>query len=503
MDQDFHYYGTFAAARLARWNYKDAVLIARCANYVDFFNEHRFRGYWKYTANGKEIGKCDYPRYTFQYNLTGNAVGAEGLWSAFHFLPGNYRISLGLPSNTSISQNVHENLMDTKKIRLRQEWNQKDMWRLTRPLSDLSRCIFQDTYELAKDLHEVKCILQYGPGLSEFIEKETVLRRFLMILTGIRAHVICDTWAHQDFAAIASELNTYYDIDNPKLSRISGKFGIKYTLDAQSTAWHYIVLGRLGQKYPFKNMPTHLFTGVFAGSPRGAGPLAWLGHGWMGHLPDYGFMKFQYRPYWKADHEKHERNNPAVFMDAFFDLYHFLSVIKKPSGLLLPLRKGSIPEIKAAIGEGWSNDAGKKGKNNWYPRVLSAEAWRNCIKKLNLGNQDTIPYINTYVETGDHAELKGGKKDVYWTFKAGFGGKKTAYGTFTLNIIDQKINEPSDFYLFQLAADYHFQYVKSWLLKFKKHQLRDGWSIQPGPLGKDISNLTDARVIGKFKASQR
>jgi len=48
--------------------------------------------------------------------------------------------------------------------------------------------------------------------------------------------------------------------------------------------------------------------------------------------------------------------------------------------------------------------------------------------------------------------------------------------------------------LFQLAADYHFHYVKSWLKIFRKHTLNDSWSTQPGPLGSDVSKLTDQRV---------
>ena len=40
MDVDFHYYATFAAARLATWSPEDAHTIAYAAQFIDEF-EHR------------------------------------------------------------------------------------------------------------------------------------------------------------------------------------------------------------------------------------------------------------------------------------------------------------------------------------------------------------------------------------------------------------------------------------------------------------------------------
>jgi hypothetical protein len=540
MDQDFHYYGTFAAARLAGWNnYREAALIARCANYVDFFDSDRFGGPWRYKAHGDPVGGCGFPRITFNMMK----VKMEGMWSAFHFMPGNYQISSELPRSTSdIPPNPHMQKrpiptdphmqkrpiptnpriqktdmqttdnqtsdMQTTELILRQKLAQPDdMWRLTRPLSHLSRCILQDTHELAMDSNQVKRIVDYIPPLSRFID-ETVLNRFLMILTGLRAHVIADTWAHQDHIGISSIHNTYYDVKNPRGKR---GYGIEYTVDAESENWEYTVLGRLNRKGPFRGMPIHITRGVFAAAPVVFTPfVGWPGHGWLGHFPDYSFTRFTYCPCWKDNYEAYQRDNPEEYMDAFYDIYHFLSVVKNsvdenPSGPVQRIRNRQKSEIKKAIGEGWTNEMGMtgriRGKNAWLPRVLSAEAWRKCILKLGLytgtgpRNTDLKPYsfyIDTSIETGDHAELEGGQKGIYWNME----GK-----TYALNIIDRQTGKPSDFYLFQLAADYHFQFVKSWLSKYQGNQLEDDWSTQPGPLGEHIAVLTDQRVIGNFEAS--
>lgn len=39
MDQDFHYYGTYYAAKKGGFDKEEATLIAKAANFIDFFNE--------------------------------------------------------------------------------------------------------------------------------------------------------------------------------------------------------------------------------------------------------------------------------------------------------------------------------------------------------------------------------------------------------------------------------------------------------------------------------
>lgn len=473
MDQDYHYYATYTAARLAGWPEEKATLVARAANYVDFFNEDRFRGYWKIMKDKKLIRRFDYPRYTFQANLAGNVVGAEGIWAAFHFMPGNYNVQQSLKIESIPSRILDK--MQTKKLEVRKGSNDSDMWRLTRPLSHLSRSLVKDTHELAQDLSRIRRILVYGPGLEYLYDKgktETVELTFLAILTGIRAHVIADTWAHQDFAGVPTKLNTYYDI---KKTKEPGKYGIDFATGPGSN-WHYIVLGRAGQKNPYPNMPKK----VFEAAPGILGKLAYLGHGWLGHLPDYSFIKYKYRPVWKQKYDVHERNNPAVYLDAFYDMLILLHLAGPMRGReVQALTKTQEAAIRKAIGTGWSE------KETGYPRVFSAEAWRVCLGSLGIS---LPPLLDTKDESGKKAELEGGEKERI-THKA---GTRYGYGTFTMEIMKDKL--PSHFYLFQLAADYHFQYVKAWLRIFQSHDLGDSWSKQPGPLGGGIEDLVNRRV---------
>jgi len=516
MDQDFHYFATYTAARIVGFDYDEAAILARAANYVDFFSESRFRGYWVFKKGGREIATVNYPRYTFQANLTGNAVGAEGLWAAFHFLPGNYKVdgqhAMQLPPNL-VKQ------MSQGTFTMRDQTSGDDVssqWRLTRPLGALSRAIVTDLHLLAKD--GVREILEYGPGLKDFIAKEKdhdTEKRFLNILTGLRSHVIADTWAHQDFTGVRSVINTYYDVDDVKKK----PYGIRYKVPVDEKKKQYYRM-KYGDDYKFPGedytyrvlWEGHPFQGmehtgkdeeykrvtadkafkqlkkernnVFAAAPA-IGKLAYLGHGWMGHLPDYSFISYKYRPTWMKNYAQHERNNPEVYLDAFYDILYLLHVVKEKekeqSPWLIPwlLKVTKTKDlIKKAITSVWT-------ANSEIPRVFSADAWRTCIKDMSY---QLPPPLNTFIETGDHAKLDG-EQNV--TFK----GKKvlTAYGTFTMEIMNDK-GKPCDFYLFQLAADYHFHYVKSWLKIFRKHTLNDSWSTQPGPLGSDVSKLTDQRV---------
>ncbi|MGF1676865.1 MAG: DUF6765 family protein [Rivularia sp. (in: cyanobacteria)] len=52
MDQDFHYYGTYYAARVGgNYSQEDATLIAKASNFIDFLSNERYAGYWHIVSN--------------------------------------------------------------------------------------------------------------------------------------------------------------------------------------------------------------------------------------------------------------------------------------------------------------------------------------------------------------------------------------------------------------------------------------------------------------------
>ena len=77
MDQDFHYYGTYYAAREGGFDQDDATLVAKAANFIDFFNETTYAAYWQLVSDTEKsdnynvVATMDNPRYTFQGSLFG------------------------------------------------------------------------------------------------------------------------------------------------------------------------------------------------------------------------------------------------------------------------------------------------------------------------------------------------------------------------------------------------------------------------------------------------
>ena len=67
MDQDFHYYGTFMAARKGGFTKAAATLIAKAANFIDFLNEKSYPSSWTLVGGSKSYTIT--PRFTFQGDL--------------------------------------------------------------------------------------------------------------------------------------------------------------------------------------------------------------------------------------------------------------------------------------------------------------------------------------------------------------------------------------------------------------------------------------------------
>ena len=60
MDQDFHYYGTYYAARVGNYTQEDATVIAKASNFIDFLSNEKYAGYWHIVSNTE---KCSDPHY--------------------------------------------------------------------------------------------------------------------------------------------------------------------------------------------------------------------------------------------------------------------------------------------------------------------------------------------------------------------------------------------------------------------------------------------------------
>jgi|GEM_PF-1403439 len=471
MDQDFHYYGTYYAARTGGFDQDEATLIAKASNFIDFFTNETYAAYWKLVSETEKsdsydvVAQLDYPRYTFQGGFLSPLLSPEdGLWCSYHFTPGNYNDPPNTPSRETVhGQSVTDYLpkfetRDTTQGRATlEEYDSKSLGDLefgqllNRPQSALSRQIIMDTLKCAASDARLESILGYAIGGQVILQnnREDNLRRFKLILLGIRAHVIADTWAHQDFCGLNNVMNTYWDVNWEY-----GRQSIDYD-DGTTSGWRNQVLSGVEAKIGriSKN---------FEAVPNGT---SYLGHSWMGHLPDFSFVKFRYKPCWADPSTAIERNNPQQYQSAWVELVSLFTQAKGSGQLELDeqFRNDLTKAIQAIQSPCRLEDSGNGRKS-------SANAWQRIFGDLPSIN------IDADLEPDPNAVLDGAIEMTKRTDR---------YGTDYIHI-------NSDLYLFQIAADYHFHFVKNYLERHGIYRFTGSWSQQTSALSPDVSSLFEA-----------
>jgi hypothetical protein len=462
MDQDFHYYGTYYAARVGGYEKADATLIGLAANFIDFLHEGTYAGYWnlvrqKKTSSGNSttpdfslVAQLNNPRYTFQAGkLSAGTAPEDGLWCSYHFTPGNYQA----PENSHSTRDVHGDAVAAKlpghELRIVDTSCRDKGALLNRPQSALSRALVHDAIRCAQDDGRLEEILARAIGGWELLRapnKADCIKRFRLILLGVRAHVIADTWAHQDFSGISHKMNTYWDVQNSSW----GRQRISYQ---DTDAWHDVIL----------SMNSHE---NLQAVPSGT---SYLGHGWMGHFPDYSFVSFRYRPCWRPkSHGILERKNPEQYTHATLELSSLMS-----RSLGRDLIPNSV-EAKLALARAAFAAPCRIADTNVTPRAFSSKAWLSACDAAGYGPPTYV--IDAAIEPDSKAVLSGqvGKST----------SSNTRYGTIT-------VVATSNLYLFQIAADYHFHFVRHWLSTRGIMEFSGSWSQQLGPLPHLITDLFD------------
>lgn len=481
MDQDFHYYGTYYAARCGGFEKDSAALIAKAANFIDFFNETTYAAYWKLVSNTSKSSnyviqaEMDCPRYTFQSGIFSTAVAPEdGLWCSYHFTPGNYDDPQNSPSreevhgaelakilpafikrDTNQGMEVLKKYPADKAARYMQDLKHGNL--LNRPQSALSRKIIKDAILCATSDTRLAAILGYAAGGTYLLSQDRarLLQRFKLILLGVRAHVIADTWAHQDFCGISNVLNTYWDVNyNPASWNPAnwgyGRQSIDYD-DGTGSGWKNTVLS-VSNKAGHPNLEA---------VPNGT---SYLGHGWMGHLPDFSFLKYRYKPCWSnPSGAKIERDNPTEYKSAWLELLSLMTqangkgYLKPGKDLDLVLQKAQ-QAIKAPC----------KLDGNTTGRKSSANAWQAQF------NEASPIIIDVDKEPDSPAAVMEGMLETTQ--------RPDRYGIDYVRI-------DSDLYLFQIAADYHFHFVKHYLETQNLYKFTGSWSKQTSALSPLVIDL--------------
>jgi hypothetical protein len=470
VDQDFHYYGTYYAARVGgNFDVGEATLIAKSSNFIDFLSETHYAGYWKLVrpvrgARSPDdhvfVGEVNNPRFTFQGGLASTLASPEdGLWCSYHFTPGNYADPPGTPSPTAVhgvdvaralpapGQQAPRQHHDIRQMKTSITGNLR--WLLNRPQSPLSRALLTDTILCLRDTKRLERILKRAAASFELLPDDDAARarnlhRFGLILLGVRAHVIADTWAHQDFSGVSHEMNTYYDVNGSGFGRQS----IDY-MDV-GTAWKNVVLSALSHDN-LKAVPSG---------------TSYLGHGWMGHFPDYSFVKFRYRPGWRdASAAPIVRDNPEQYRHAFLELSSLFARVK--DAYFSPQASARFLTAAAAAIDHPSLIADPAQ----CPRHQSSLAWMSSMRGEGLDAPADV--IDARQEPDPLTVLPG---------MLHASDSSSRYGTFV-------VDASSDLYMFQVAADYHFHFVRHFLGRNEILNFSGTWSTKPAALAATITDL--------------
>jgi len=263
MNLDFHYYGTYSAARLAGYERAEAEVIAYYAQFVDecakdFLTTNKVKDGIPTVQSNGEIARMTLDVHKFTKKELKEAAEA---WGCFHFLPGNTKGEIAAVNMSDKERPVFK--------------------RLCLPCSELA-------------IKTVKNAKLNGtlPGI------------------GMAMHVLADTWAHCNFAGIPAKF----------INDASGKV---CKLDKDNN----IISELLFTWDPFADNLTKDHYSCTPPNPLRDQGILYLGHGRMGHLPDYGFLKYSYYPLWKNG-EVEIKDNPDYFMKAFCQMIAALQYIR-------------------------------------------------------------------------------------------------------------------------------------------------------------------------------
>lgn len=328
MNIDFHYYGTYTAARLAGYDFKSAQTIAYAAQYVDDSSMDMLKndkGNYYITdfipvptvQSNMELGTN-----TSAYNGSPqNVEQAARTWASFHFLPSNYGANPGTKSYSGVMSNE----------------GTIDCWSFDKESQEQFKLLCLPNNQLVKEM--INDVTKNYRGTS-----------YEIYMTGLRMHVLADTWAHMYYAGIPAwfmndALNDVYDITRGKTI---------------SWVWVWPEIDRFNLENCTPTMPAY-------------NSYVYLGHGRMGHLPDYPWIKYRYTPLWSS--RPIIKDNPTEFMLAFKQMVKALRCIREG----VPFNVGVYENISQQ-NEAVINSILNTQVNN------QSDIWRSNISKIRINN---------------------------------------------------------------------------------------------------------------------
>ncbi len=148
---------------------------------------------------------------------------------------------------------------------------------------------------------------------SELLERTVRLAKDKgMQAAGIAMHILADTWAHRNFAGtpslVINNSNRYYYELFPDGDGYTEK---KLTFRHSASA------------------PDDLERSIYTSSlsVTSENSIMNLGHGRVGHLPDYCFIRYKYLPAW-GGYEELVKDNPADYHNAFCQMIYAMKYLR-------------------------------------------------------------------------------------------------------------------------------------------------------------------------------
>lgn len=330
MHKDFHLYGTYLAARIAGFNHEDAGVISAAAQAVDDFTyETEYKsvqknGFFDMLKDGIMYRKDD-PEYYRKGKDCPDRYFVRTLWTCFHFLPG-----------------------DIDEVFNPDDTNRKY---ITRPGGRL--------YNYVKTM-----LLSYNGKIpTDANQRNDVLARI-----GVALHVIADTYAHEGFCGIDTELNI---AENIKITNFNKKvdLGVRH-----SSTRHVPVLA--AELIDFAS----------------------IGHGTAGHIPDISWIDYIIEYKYRNEGEK-EKKNPEIFANAFVEIVKILHYI-------LNGNFGNIAEHMSLYMRSMLLMKAKCEKN-----IKEYKSYADALKEEN----DTVfkDFLNDRIKTEDGHEISEDVKVIY------------------------------------------------------------------------------------------
>ena len=218
---------------------------------------------------------------------------------------------------------------------------------------------------------------------SELLEQTVRLAKDKgMQAAGIAMHILADTWAHCNFAGTPSLVinnsnHYFYELFPDGDGYIEKKLTFRHSASAPDDLERSIYTSSL--------------------SVTSENSIMNLGHGRVGHLPDYCFIRYKYLPAW-GGYEEIVKDNPADYHNAFCQMIHAMKYLR---GAHETFERGHYDTEAAAPYE-------KELQEILNKRQLDASAdWKALGEKLS-GHEiepfDLEKYQEEYMSAGEDAK---------------------------------------------------------------------------------------------------